>query len=284
RWTVDATYGTYKILISDTTNSADNDSSDEFEIVEKYLIVSGPNDKSVYTLNEEFKLTWESIGGFTGIKIQLYKGSIWQTTIREITEDDRNEPWIVDWDVGRGYRIGISGISDVIGERPYESYSIFFEIKAPAMIRNVRIIKPKSPWENVYLLNCVINKTYIIQWESTSDISYVNIFLIQDPGTKIIRKFQNITNNGEYIWTVNETRGEGYYILVQAIGYATQDDTPVFWIDDKEKTLLPFLASGFEAAWLVLGLIACVFLLYRRRKLKKLGGGSDLVNRYLKSK
>ncbi|MFX0065830.1 MAG: Ser-Thr-rich GPI-anchored membrane family protein [Candidatus Hermodarchaeota archaeon] len=119
-------------------------------------------------------------------------------------------------------------------------------------------------------------KTFNITWNYSGDISYVSIILLNK---RRIEKelFHNITNNGEYIWKVNETetQDQGYRIIIRVIGYPveakTKDDFPIGAVErPPRETTTPI--AGFEVICLVLGLIACVFLLYRCKKLKILVG------------
>jgi len=115
----------YQIKISDVVNPATDDFSEDFEIFSSIidsLTVTNPDSLTVWEMGTSQDITWTSTGTISDVKIELYKGGVFEREIIAITTNDGTYNWDIPTDLEDGidYQIKISDVSNsaTYGESP----------------------------------------------------------------------------------------------------------------------------------------------------------------------
>jgi len=124
-WTIptDLVDGTdYQIRISDASNPATYDDSDSFEISTSVVIdsitVTNPSSTTIWEIGSTHSITWTSTGTITDVKIELYKGGVFEMDIVASTANDGSFEWTIPTDLTDGIDYQIR-ISDVLNPETY---------------------------------------------------------------------------------------------------------------------------------------------------------------------
>ncbi len=164
----------------------------------------------------------------TIVKIDLYKGSIFQETIEPSTENDGTYTWAVNTSLADGsdFKVRISSVS----EPGIYDESDNFTIET----KSITVTEPTSStiWTKGALTNII--------WTSTGTISYVQIDLYK--GGAFQETIVSSTNNDDsYIWTqVNPLLADGsdYTVRISWVSDAgVYDESDDFTIEDKSITV-----------------------------------------------
>jgi len=197
----------------------------------------------------------------TNVKIELYKGGIFQETIESSTENDGTYTWTVNPALADGsdYKVRVSSVS----EPGIYDESDNFTIEAKSMT----VTEPTSStiWTKGYSAN--------ITWTSTGTISDVQIDLYKG-GTFRETIESSTENDGTYTWTVNPALADGSDYKVR-ISWTSDsgiyDESEEFTIEAKsitvtEPTSVTIWTKGTSAniTWTSTGTISDVKIeLYR---------------------
>ncbi len=208
-WRVDndlSESSSYRIKISDASNSSVYDYSDYFQIKRPRITVTRPNSGDVWYTGQSYTIRWNSEGPITNVKIELYRGSSRVRTITNSTSNDGSYTWTVDDNLSESsnYRIKIS---DANNSSIYD-YSDYFEIRESEQ-PSITVTRPRSG--DVWY----IGQSYSIRWTSTGSISRVRIELYR--GSTLVRTITSSTSNdGSYTWRVSSdlSPGSNYKIRI----------------------------------------------------------------------
>ena len=141
----------YQILISDVSNPATDDFSDYFEIFTPLVIdtltVINPDSLTDWETGTTHAITWTSTGSITNVKIELYKGGVFDSEIVASTPNDGSYTWTIPTDLEDGidYQIRISDVSNPTTYDDSPNFAIT-SIATP----------PGIPGYNLYLLIGII--------------------------------------------------------------------------------------------------------------------------------
>ncbi|HEC40788.1 MAG TPA: hypothetical protein ENI29_21270, partial [bacterium] len=145
----------YQVLISDVANLATDDFSDYFEIftVPDTITVTIPDGLTAWETGTTHSITWTSTGGITNVKIELYKGDVFDREIVASTPNDGSYDWTIpiDLDDDIDYKIKIS---DVSNPATYDESPNFALTRIP--------LPPGIPGYDVYLIIGVVCMLSII--------------------------------------------------------------------------------------------------------------------------
>ena len=117
----------YQIKISDVTNPATDDFSDNFEIfttIIDSLTVTNPDSTSIWETDTSQSITWTSTGSISDVKIELYKDGVFVMEIVASTTDDGTYIWAIPIDLEDDLDYQIK-ISDVWNPATYDESSNF---------------------------------------------------------------------------------------------------------------------------------------------------------------
>ncbi|MFW9970232.1 MAG: S8 family serine peptidase [Candidatus Odinarchaeota archaeon] len=179
----------YQIKIFNVVNLATNDVSNEFEIFNPTLIMITPDSDTAWELGTSQYITWTSKGTISDVKIELYKGSVFELEIVTSTPNNGSYSWAIPTGLidSTLYQINISDvynptIIDISNE---------FEIFNPTLI----MITPDSDtaWE--------LGTSQYITWTSRGTISNVKIELYKG-GVFELEIVAITPNDGSYNWDI----------------------------------------------------------------------------------
>ena len=136
-------------------NLATDDFSDYFEIftVPDTITVTIPDGLTAWETGTTHSITWTSTGGITNVKIELYKGDVFDREIVASTPNDGSYDWTIpiDLDDDIDYKIKIS---DVSNPATYDESPNFALTRIP--------LPPGIPGYDVYLIIGVVCMLSII--------------------------------------------------------------------------------------------------------------------------
>jgi len=146
----------YHIKIIDAANPATDDYSDYFEIftipvVTDTITVTTPDTLTIWEMGTSQDITWTSTGTISDVKIELYKGGVFEMEIIASTTNNGTYNWDIPTDLEDGIDYQIK-ISDVSNSATYDESSNF-------AITSVDI-PPAIPSYNLYIvigIMCVIS-------------------------------------------------------------------------------------------------------------------------------
>ncbi|HKB86280.1 MAG TPA: Ser-Thr-rich GPI-anchored membrane family protein, partial [Ignavibacteriaceae bacterium] len=112
-WTVNAadSGNDYRIKIISLASGNDFDFSDtDFTITKSEITISSPNGGEIWQTSSSYGIVW-SDDIFSPVKIELYKGGIYYSTIADTTQSDGYYAWSVNAaDSGNDYRVKITSL------------------------------------------------------------------------------------------------------------------------------------------------------------------------------
>ncbi|QEE14547.1 Ser-Thr-rich GPI-anchored membrane family protein [Promethearchaeum syntrophicum] len=183
----------YQIKITDVSNSLINDYSDYFEIfVTDSIIVTSPDSFSSWEIGTTHSLAWTSTGSITDVKIELFKGGVFELEIIPSTPNDGDFSWTIPsgLDNSTQYQIKITDVSNSL----INDYSDYFEIFG-FVTDSITVTSPDSfsSWE--------IGTTHSLAWISTGSITDVKIELYKGDALEL-EIASSTFNDGDFSWTI----------------------------------------------------------------------------------
>jgi hypothetical protein len=182
------TGSSYQIKITSASDSSVYDLSGYFYIYERSLSVTYPYSEATWYQGETYSISWSSTHAGNYVKIDLYQGTSYISSITSSTYNDGSYPWTIWSSISPGslYKIKISSTSY---ETVYD-YSSHFSITA-------RYLSISSPQENDIWY---IGESNRISWTSDAG-GYVSIQIYRD-GSYYSTISSGSSNSGSYQWTV----------------------------------------------------------------------------------
>ncbi|MHA1509082.1 MAG: Ser-Thr-rich GPI-anchored membrane family protein, partial [Promethearchaeota archaeon] len=144
----------YQIKISDVANPATDDFSEDFEIFTSIidsLTVTNPDSLTAWEKGTSQDITWTSIGSIADVKIELYKGGVFEMEIIASTANDGTYNWDIPTDLEDGIDYQIR-ISDVLNPATYD--------ESPNFAMTSADIPDEIPSYNLYIvigIMCVVS-------------------------------------------------------------------------------------------------------------------------------
>ena len=228
--------GDFKIYITDVSNSAVNDHSDNnFTLTAPpqtgSITVTSPNTGSeIWERGTTQNITWTSTGSIANVKIVLSDGT--SETVTNSTPNDGSYSWPmpIDGRSGSGFRIyvsdtGSSGAADSSNNTftviPYQSSS------------SITVTSPNTGseiWER--------GTTQNITWTSTGSIANVKIVLSDGTSETVTN---STPNDGSYSWPmpIDGRSGSGFRIYVSDTGSSGAADS-----SNNTFTVIPYQSSS----------------------------------------
>jgi len=139
----------FQINIADATNPATNDVSDDFEIFNPTLIITIPNNNTAWETDTSQYITWTSRGTISNVKIELYKGILFELEITASTPNNGSYNWNIPMDLEdvSNYKIKISDVSNLATTKDSDYFEITRPIVPPGPSE-----PPAIPGYNLYLV------------------------------------------------------------------------------------------------------------------------------------
>jgi len=195
----------YRVRITSLFDDAVYDSSDsDFSIVEPYVTVTSPNGGESWRRSSSYPITWiPNAGG--NVKIELYKGGAFHSTVAADTANDGNYTWEVPWNAtpGSDYRVRIASLANgTVFDASDADFSIseaFLAVTQP---------NGATPWHTGD------GHEFSVMWDSSSDDS-VRIELYK--GDALAETLAVSTpNDGSFDWPLPDdfTPGDDYRIKI----------------------------------------------------------------------
>ena len=255
----------YQIRISDVSNPATYDDSDNFEIFTTVVLdgitVTNPDSISVWGTGTTHSITWTSTGSITDVKIELYKGGVFEMEIIASTANDGTYNWDIPTDLTDRIDYYIR-ISDVSNPATYDD-SDNFEIFTTVVLDGITVTNPDSisVWGT--------GTTHSITWTSTGSITDVKIELYKG-GVLLMEIVASTHNDGSFEWTIQTdlTDGIDYQIRISDVSNpATYDESPNFAITSVD--IPGDAAIPSYNLYIVIGImcVVSIILLKNRKKL-----------------
>jgi hypothetical protein len=199
---------TYKVRVSDESDSTVHGESAQFTIEKKSLTVTDPTSSTKWSQGDSRNISWSSKGVISYVKIELYKGSTSKQLIVSSTENDGSYTWSPvesTLENGTDYKVRVSDFSaaTVYGE------SAQFTIEA----KSLTVTKPTS---STYWAK---GDSGAVNWTWAGNISYVKIDLYK--GTTLKQTIDTYdSNDGSYTWgTVDSALENGIDYKVRVSDY-----------------------------------------------------------------
>jgi len=137
----------YQINITDVANPITGDVSDDFEIFNPTLTITTPDSNTAWETGSSQYITWTSRGTILYVKIELYKGGVFELEIVAIIPNDGSYNWDIPTDLEDviDYQIKISDFSNLATSEDSDYFAI---TKPPG--------PPGIPGYNLYLVIAII--------------------------------------------------------------------------------------------------------------------------------
>ncbi|GBD86719.1 ser-Thr-rich glycosyl-phosphatidyl-inositol-anchored membrane family protein [bacterium BMS3Abin03] len=213
----------YKIKISSVDDSNVFDFSDnDFSIFGTEIIVTKPNGGENWRTGSTHDITWtDNISA--KVKIELYKGGAFQSTITASTFSDGQYPWDIPGNtpLGNDYKVKITSVEDnTVFDYSDTAFTIFSSM--------ILVTKPNGGenWQT--------GSSHDIKW--TDNISEkVKIELFKGESFHSTIKASTFSD-GQYPWDIPNdlTPGNDYKIKISSV-----DDSNVFDFSDADFTIFP---------------------------------------------
>lgn len=246
----------YKIKITSLFYSNVYDYSDYFSIDERFIILTSPQTSDVWFMDEELTIEWDSKNAGDYVKIELYDGTSFFSTITAKTSNDGSYSWMIPSGLSdkSNYKIKITALVDSI----VSDTSSYFFINE----RTISIFYP-SGGEIWY-----IGEQCNIGWNSENIGKNVKIDLFED-GSYHSTITSNTSNDGSYYWTVPSTLNNSadYSIKITSTSYENVFEFSNGYISVEK----PLIQSWLGTLILILSLIvvgALILTLFKKGKIK----------------
>jgi len=213
----------YRIKVTNTSNPSDYDYSSYFSISSKSVTVTSPSSSNTWYGGETHSISWNSVNIGSYVKIELYDGGSYVSTIASAASTYSTYYWFVpsSLSAGSNYRIKVTSYyySDIY------DYSDYFSIGE----RSITVTSPESGdvWYR--------GSTYSITWNSGNAGDRVDIMLYTGAYSSTTIAYSR-SNNGVYEWTIpgGTTLASNYRIKVQSRDYPNiYDISNYFTIDER---------------------------------------------------
>ena len=190
-----------------------------------YINVSSPYSGNIYFEGGTVSITWASSDNY--VKIELYKGGSYYSTISYNTTNDGSHSWIIPYGYASSsyYQIRVINLGD---ETEYD-YSGTFYI-------HDRYITVTSPDSTDTLFK---GDSFTIQWNSNNAGSYVKIELYKT-GSYHSTIISSTYNSGYYLWTLSTSLSSSsyYQIKITSISYSDVSDfSESFYLGERSITV-----------------------------------------------
>jgi len=193
------------------------------------ITVYSPSSGQTLYQEQTYSITWSSYDVGDTVKIELYRGGSYYSTITSSTSNDDAYSWTVSSSLpvgGAYYQIKVSNLTG-----PVSGYSGYFSIDS----RSITVTSPYSG-ETWYQ-----GGTYTISWSSDDAGSYVKIELYKSGSYhSTITSSAYTYSYGSYTWTVptSISPGSSYQIKITSKAYSSvYDYSSYFSIDERTITI-----------------------------------------------
>ncbi len=170
------------------------------------LNVETPNSLTSWQTGSSHYIEWTTKGNISNVKIELFRGSIFEMEISANTTTDGEFYWTFPLSLidSTQYQIKITDLSN-----PYTyDYSEYFEIYNPTLT----VTNPDSS------ISWIRGTEHFLNWTSTGTLTDVKIELFLN-GTFVLEIAANTPNDGEFTWNIpsNLTTSALYQIKISDV-------------------------------------------------------------------
>jgi hypothetical protein len=248
----------YQINIADVTNPATNDVSDEFEIFNPSLTINTPESDTAWETGTSQYITWTSRGTISNVKIELYKGGVFELEIAASTPNDGSYSWNIPTGLTDSnlYQINIADVTNPT----IDDVSDGFEIFNPTL--TITIPESDTAWE--------ASSSQYITWTSRGTILNVKIELYKG-GVFELEIVASTSNDGSYNWDIPMDLEEviDYQIKISDVSnLATSDNSDYFAITRPTRPSGPPGIPGYDIC-LVIATLCILSIILTKNRIKK---------------
>ena len=181
----------YKIRITSNSNNAYYDFSDNNFIIAREVTVTSPNGGENWQLGSTYNINWTSLeNSGPSLRITLYKGEEYYSTITGDTPDDGSYSWIIPsiFSTGNDYKVKITSNTN----------SAFFDFSDNnfTIVRGITVTSPNGGenWE--------LGTIHNINWISLGNLGPSLRITLYKGGTYYTTITGNTPDDGSYSWTI----------------------------------------------------------------------------------
>ena len=211
-WSVNAadSGSNYKVKITDVSNNNVFDFSDNnFTIIKSQITITTPNGGESLTTSIPYGITWTD-DILAPVKIELYKGGVYYSTIVDTTQSDGYYLWSVDAsESGNDYRVKVTSLGS---NNDYDISDADFSIA-----KNVITISRPNGGETLQA-----GTENSIVW-ADSIFAPVKIELYKG-GLFYTTIVDTTPSNGFYLWTIDNGVGNGTDYKIKVTSLASNND------------------------------------------------------------
>jgi hypothetical protein len=196
----------YRIYISSNTYATVHNYSEVFQVEQRYIHVSSPENNVIWYIGETYNITWTSQNAGERVTIELYQNGTKKVVLVENTTNAGVFTWIVPLgttpDSSSQIKVSSRNITSVYGIS--QTFSLLR-----------KSIEISSPEETALWYK---GERYVIFWETKGFSSNVNIELYAE-ATTVVTIANNVANSGRYEWTVplGASSGSLYQIKITSV-------------------------------------------------------------------
>jgi hypothetical protein len=205
----------YKVRITSTDGTAVSDESDSVFSVTGSITVVAPNGGESWIAGRTYVITWTSTGGgLAYVKIDLYRGGSYLSTLTPSTANDGSYDWGIPSNtvIAADYRVRIeSAAYSTIADDSNGLFSVTGSLSLSSPVGG-------GSW--------TAGRTYAISWSSAGvGLGDVEIDLYKG-GTLLSVIASSVPNNGTYDWAVPSTAdiASDYSIRIVSNAYSSVSD------------------------------------------------------------
>lgn len=226
QWTIPNTPSNLTVIR--VINSANLDVfglSDTFSIVPQTITVTSPVLSDQWIIGRKYYITWLYTGGFSNVKIEYSydNGSSWNT-IKESTSNSRSYEWTIPNTPSDDCFVRVLNHDNLSVCDTSELFRI--------PLQTIELTSPKTND------NLISGRKYYITWRWTGTFTYVDIQYSTDNGTNWSYIANNVTNNGNYEWSIPTANSESCFVkLINPQNPSVYDISEMFSILPQEITI-----------------------------------------------
>ncbi len=189
-WTIPNTPTDFAIVkVINSANTNVYGLSDTFKIIPQNIEITSPVLNSEWIIGRKYYITWQYKGLFPNVKIEYsYDSGITWNVIVENAQNLGNYKWTIPNTPSNNCFVKVSNSNNL------NVYDISEEFRIPLQI--IEITSPK------YGDELISGRKYYITWRWSGSLQSVDIQYSIDNGSTWSYIATNVTNNGNYEWTV----------------------------------------------------------------------------------
>ncbi len=192
--------------------------SDTFCIIPQTITVASPLLDNNWVVGRKYYITWWHTGAFPKVTLEYSydNGVTWQL-IKDNTSNNRSYEWIIPDTPSDSCLVRVLNYDNL------NVYDVSEQFHIP--LQSIEVTSPHTGD------NFISGRKYYITWKWTGDVDNVDIQYSTDNGTTWVYVVDNITNDGDYEWTVPTANSESCFVkLTNPQNPSVYDESEMFSI------------------------------------------------------